>query len=61
MTTSYSPKPGQRVSFEETGNPRRFGRIAARIETSHTSEFMVRWEDGTASQSDLRQHGWRVE
>ena len=67
-------EPNFRVSYEDVANPRRHGTVvevvpvmlvaftrSGRAMVPAGNEYLVRWDDGTETVSDLRQHGWRSE
>lgn len=56
-------QPGARVSYEDRANPRRVGHIVGpklALRHSPADEWLVRWEDGEETFSDLAQHGWSL-
>lgn len=66
------PRLGDRVSYEDMGNPRREGFVIEEIESPYGTEFRVEWDledtwspmpDGPplyGTISDMRQRGWRL-
>lgn len=59
---------GMRVAYEDMANPRREGTVVATVELGGTTpsghplpsgrEYVVSFDDGGETTSDLRQHGW---
>lgn len=52
---------GDRVSYEDVANPRRYGHITGGLGTTYGYERRVTWDDGGETWTDLRQGGWRHE
>jgi hypothetical protein len=55
-----SPKLDMRVSYEDMANPRRDGKVIEVRTTTWGTQYVVRFDDGEETYSDLRQHGWVV-
>jgi hypothetical protein len=61
-----NPKVGDRVSYEDAANPRRYGTIIDRVPLFDGVEWRVRWDIPSGSTprihvSDLRGRGWQRE
>lgn len=61
MTTNTATKTiGTIVSYEDMGNPLRFGEITEIRTTKYGTEFLVEWADGGSDYSTCTQRGWKV-
>lgn len=54
---------GDRVSYEDMANPHKSGHVVGTVSGGKwgPDQFRVKWDDGTETVSDLRQHGWKHE
>jgi hypothetical protein len=48
------------VSYEDMANPLRTGIVAQTLISKWGVQYLVRFEDGTETYSDMRQRGWKV-
>lgn len=58
--TTTAVKAGDKVSYEDQANPLKIGRVHAVDLDNPWSPFTIEWEDGTTTNTDLRQHGWSL-
>jgi hypothetical protein len=54
-------RKGQRVSYMDMSNPRRFGTVTGIRISEWGTQYIVSWDDGGEDKSDMRQRGWRTE
>lgn len=58
--TDSTPRPGTRVSYEDMANPLRSGVVSECFRSQWGIDYIIKWDDGTESASDLCQSGWKV-
>lgn len=59
MNTESKVNVGDVVSYEDMANPKQVGMVVNFRDSQWGRDFEIMWEDGTASYSDCRQHGWQ--
>jgi hypothetical protein len=58
-TAAAFDRIGERVSYEDMANPLARGTIADIDVSQWGVQYVIAWDSGRISTSDLRQHGWR--